>query len=144
MAEIVVPGPEPDWQPATTPPYHVGKNPASQFSLWEAAASTFRMIAGLKPPLDALAARLRLSVERSWEDPGEVDAAVFTIDRRHFALSLMPYGQSETWVWLHRSHEDADGALQVLLDALGLSQDAVVFTGSPDTGFHYRGADQPT
>ncbi|GAA2815811.1 hypothetical protein ACFQ0M_00230 [Kitasatospora aburaviensis] len=144
MAEIVVPGPEPDWQPATSPPYHAGRNPAAQTSLWEAAASTFRMIAGLKPPLDALAARLRLSVERSWEDLGEVDAAVFTIDRRHFALSLMPYGQSETWVWLHRSHEDAEAALQVLLGALGLGADVVVFIGGPDTGFHYRDTGRPT
>ncbi|MFJ9448388.1 hypothetical protein ACIRRH_42250 [Kitasatospora sp. NPDC101235] len=144
MAEIVVPGPEPHWQPATVPPYDNGQNPAAQSSLWETAASTFRMIAGLKPPLDALAARLRLSVERSWEDLGEVDAAVFTIDRWHFALSLMPYGQSETWVWLHRSHEDADDALRVLLEALGLGEDAVVFTGGLDTGLHYHGTGRPT
>ncbi|WP_441251817.1 hypothetical protein [Kitasatospora sp. McL0602] len=144
MAQIVVPGPEPDWQPATVPPYYVGRNPAAQSSLWEAAASSFRMIAGLKPPLDALAARLRLTVERSWEDPGEVNAAVFTINRRHFALSLMTYGQDETWVWLHRSHEEEDEALRVLLDALGLEEDAVVFTGGPDTGFHYRDTSRHT
>ncbi|MEE1783246.1 hypothetical protein PUR71_10015 [Streptomyces sp. SP17BM10] len=143
MAEIVVPGPEPDWQPATNPPYYTGRNPAAQTSLWETAASTFRMIAGLKAPLDALAARLRLSVERSWADLGAVDAAVFRVDRRRFALSLMPDGQSETWVWLHRSHEDVDDALRVLLDALGLGDDAVVFTGGPDTGFHYRDIGRP-
>ncbi|MFJ8038884.1 hypothetical protein ACIRBX_00030 [Kitasatospora sp. NPDC096147] len=96
------------------------------------------MIAGLKPPLDALAARLRLTVERSWEELGGVDAAVFTIDRRSFALSLTTYGQDETWVWLHRSHEDDEAALRVLLEALGLDEDAVVFTGGPDTGYHYR------
>ncbi|MFF1871169.1 hypothetical protein [Streptomyces sp. CB03911] len=144
MAEIVVPGPEPDWQPATSPPYNTGRNPAAQSSLWVAAAGSFRMIAGLKPPLEALAARLRLQVERSWEDLGEVDAAVFTVKRLHFALSLMTYGQAETWVWLYHSHEDADGALDVLLDALGLGQDAVVFTGGPDTGFHYRDTGLPT
>ncbi|MFE3109208.1 hypothetical protein ACFXKJ_32565 [Kitasatospora indigofera] len=143
MAEIVVPGPEPDWQPATSLPYGSGRNPAAQCGLWVAAAGSFRMIAGLRPPLEALAARLRLSVERSWEELGEVDAAVFTIDRRHFALSLMTYGQSETWVWLHRSHEDAGGALDVLLRALGLGQDAVVFTGGPDDGFHYRDTGLP-
>ncbi|WP_206743457.1 hypothetical protein [Kitasatospora sp. MBT63] len=47
MTEKVVPGPEPDWQPATGPPYHTGKNPASQVSQWEAAGGPFRMIAGL-------------------------------------------------------------------------------------------------
>ncbi|MGW4651240.1 hypothetical protein [Kitasatospora sp. NPDC004289] len=144
MAEIVVPGPEPHWQPATVPPYRDGGNPAMQMSLWEEAASGFRMIAGLKPPLDALAARLRLTVERSWEDPGEVDAAMFKIDRRHYALSLMTYGQDETWVWLHRSHiGDDDGALRVLLETLGLDDDAVVFTGGPDTGFDYRSPYRP-
>ncbi|MFB7909907.1 hypothetical protein ACFC1T_26070 [Kitasatospora sp. NPDC056076] len=143
MAEIVVPGPEPDWQPATIPPYYTGRNPAAQTSLWDAAGESFRMIAGLKPPLDALATRLRLSVERSWDQLGEVDVAVFTVERRYFALSLMTYGQDETWVWLHRSHEDADDALQVLLDALGIGQDSVVFTGGPDAGFHFRDADRP-
>ncbi|MFC5644983.1 hypothetical protein [Kitasatospora cinereorecta] len=143
MGEIVVPGPEPDWQPATIPPYGNGRNPASQFSLWEAAAGSFRMIAGLQPPLDVLAARLRLTVERSWEDLGEVDAAVFRIERLNFALSLMTYGQSETWVWLHRTHQDPDAALQILLRALGVGREAIVFTGGPDTGFHYPGDARP-
>ncbi|MFG2825322.1 hypothetical protein ACGFX4_38575 [Kitasatospora sp. NPDC048365] len=143
MSEIVVPGPEPDWQPATIPPYYTGRNPAVQFSLWEAAAGSFRMVAGLRPPLEALAARLRLTVERSWEDLGEVDTAVFRIGGLNFALSLMTYNQQETWVWLHRSHEDPDAALEVLLRALGVGQEAVVFTGGPDTGFHYRDAEGP-
>ncbi|MEV0537859.1 hypothetical protein [Kitasatospora sp. NPDC050463] len=38
MTEIAVPGPEPDWQPATRPPYNDGRNPAAQTSLWEATA----------------------------------------------------------------------------------------------------------
>ncbi|MFJ1709400.1 hypothetical protein [Kitasatospora sp. NPDC088346] len=144
MIPIVVPGPEPGWQPAASPPYYTGENPPSQVSLWEAAGGSFRMIAGLKPPIDAFAARLRLKVERSWEDLGEVDAAVFTVERLRFTLSLMTYGQAETWVWLHRAHEDADAALAVLLRALGLGQDAVAFTGGPDTGFHYLDASGPS
>ncbi|MEU8927597.1 hypothetical protein AB0D10_42955 [Kitasatospora sp. NPDC048545] len=82
---------------ASNETYQDGGNPAAQFSLWEAAGGAFRTIAGLKPPLDALAARLRLSVQRSREQLGEVDAALSTIDRRHFALGPVPYGQSETW-----------------------------------------------
>ncbi|MFB7618070.1 hypothetical protein [Kitasatospora sp. NPDC056181] len=49
MTQTAVPGPEPHWQPATTPPYTDTGNPATQSSLWEATASTFRTIAGLKP-----------------------------------------------------------------------------------------------
>ncbi|MEU9133742.1 hypothetical protein AB0D08_37595 [Kitasatospora sp. NPDC048540] len=93
------------------------------------------MIAGLEPPIDALAARLRLRVERSWEDLGEVDAAVFSVERLQFTVSLMTYGQAESWVWLHRAHEDADAALAVLLRALGPGRDAVAFTGGPDPAF---------
>ncbi|MEV0537860.1 hypothetical protein [Kitasatospora sp. NPDC050463] len=101
------------------------------------------MIAGLKPPLEALATRLRLTVERGWEDLGEVDAAVFTVERLHFALSLMTYGQTETWAWLHRSHEDTDEALDILLRALGLGREALVFTGELETGFHYLDGREP-
>ncbi|MEV7119713.1 hypothetical protein [Kitasatospora griseola] len=137
MAEIVVPGPESDWQPATSIGYGTGRNPVHQISLWEASGSLYRMVAGLKPPLEALAARLRLTVERSWEDLGEVDATVFRIEGFRFALSLMTYGQDETWVWLHRSHEDPDAALEVLLRALGVGREALAFTGGPETGFHY-------
>ncbi|MER8188153.1 hypothetical protein [Kitasatospora sp. NPDC094015] len=144
MAEIVVPGPESDWQPAIGPSYGTGRNPAAQVSLWVAAGGSFRMIAGLAPPLEALAARLRLRVERSWEDLGEVDAVVFTVERLHFALSLMTYGQAETWVWLHHTHEDADHALGVLLRALGLGREALVFTGGPDTGFHHLNGHRPS
>ncbi|GAA2155695.1 hypothetical protein GCM10009760_55840 [Kitasatospora kazusensis] len=143
MAQIVVPGPEPDWQPATSPSYNVGRNPAAQFSLWVAAAGSLRMVAGLKPPLDVLAARLRLTLERSWEDLGEVDTAVFRIEGLNFALSQMTYGQPQTWVWLHRSHEDADAALEVLLRALGVGPGAVEFTGGPETGFHYPDGARP-
>ncbi|MGW4897245.1 hypothetical protein ACWEQL_34055 [Kitasatospora sp. NPDC004240] len=137
MTHIQVPDPEPDWQPAAVPPYYTGKNPATQFSLWQVALGSFRMIAGLEPPLEALAARLVMQVERSWEDLGEVDTAFFRIERLDFALSRLTYNQAETWVWLDRRHEDPEAALGILLNALGLGWEAVVFTGGPDSGFHY-------
>ncbi|MFI6448881.1 hypothetical protein [Kitasatospora sp. NPDC050543] len=62
MAEIEAPGPEPEWE--TAPEYQGGKgDPAFQQSMWEFAAGSFQMVAGMKP-LEALAARLRLTVER--------------------------------------------------------------------------------
>ncbi|MEU1424982.1 hypothetical protein [Kitasatospora sp. NPDC005751] len=73
-----------------------------------------------------------------------VDAVVFTVERLHLALSLMTYGQAETWVWLHRTHQDPDHALTVLLRTLGLGRDALVFTGGPDTGFHYQHGHRPS
>jgi len=84
---VEVPGPEADWELAAA--YQGGKrNPALQGSLWYYAAGSFRLVAGLSPSLGALAARLRLNVEKSWEDPlGEVEAAMFSIGKIHFALS---------------------------------------------------------
>jgi hypothetical protein len=50
--------------------------------MWEYVSAAFRLVAGLSPPLDALAARLRLETERSWEDGlGPVDAALFSIGK---------------------------------------------------------------
>ena len=124
---VEVPGPEPDWQPATIPPYHVGKNPASQHSLWQAASTLYRIVAGLTPPLAALAARLRLEVEHTWEDPGPVDVALFRLRRTEFALTEVP-GKGCTFVWLDRAERDVEAALDLLLGALGIGREAVAFT----------------
>ncbi|MFG2918111.1 hypothetical protein ACGF0D_35155 [Kitasatospora sp. NPDC048298] len=136
MTEVEVPGPEPDWEAA--PAYQGGKrNPAFQQSMWEFAASCFRVVAGLQPPLDALAARLRLTVERGWEDIGYVNVAMFRIGETDFALSafegtVSPYYTS---VWVSRSEEDPNAALDTLLGALGIGREALAFTGSVEDGF---------
>ena len=114
---VEVPGPEPDWEPAAA--YQGGKrNPALQDSMWDYAVGGFRVVAGLSPSLDSLAARLRLHTERSWEDAlGEVDAAIFSIRKIHFALS-----QTEghpVKVWVSQDQTDMDAALDVLFEALG-------------------------
>lgn len=135
MAEIEVPGPEPDWE--TAPSYQGRKrNPAFQESMWEFAASSFQLVAGLKPPLEALARRLRLTLERGWEDLGYVDVAMFRIARVDFALSRIEGAVvPDTFVWVSRSVDDVDGALDILLNALGLDRDALAFRGTRETGF---------
>ncbi|MFF2521071.1 hypothetical protein [Streptomyces liangshanensis] len=137
MAEFEVPGPEPDWKSA--PSYQGGnRNPAFQASMWRYAADAFRLVAGLKPPLGALAARLRLTVERGWEDLGYVDAAMFRIRSVDFALSrLEGNADPSTCVWVGRSEQDVDAALGILLDALGIGHDALSFRCDEETGFHY-------
>lgn len=77
MTEIEVPGPEPDWQPATQPPYYTGKNPASQYSVWEHHVPLFQMIGVLALPVQPVAQRLRLQVERSWDGLDELDVVLF-------------------------------------------------------------------
>ena len=135
MAEIYVPGPEPDWEEA--PSYVGGKrNPALQQSMWEFAASSFRVVAGLQPPLKTLAARLRLTLERGWEDLGYVDVAMFRIGDTDFALSELEGAPVRyTFVFVRRSVEDVEAALDTLLGALGIGREALAFRGSVETGF---------
>lgn len=125
---VRVPGPEADWQPATVPPYHVGNNPVSQVSPWQYAASFYRIVAGLTPPLETVAARLRLEVERTWEELGEVDVALFRIQGTEFALSRFAHRQDpHLFVWLNRSQRDIETALDLLLGTLGVGREAVAF-----------------
>jgi hypothetical protein len=112
------------------------RNPALQNSMWDYAIADFRPVAGLSPSLGALAARLRLNTERSWEDGlGEVDTAMFRIGKIHFALSHnegspRPYVK----VWGSRGQTDMDAALDVLLEVLGIGREALIYHLDPETG----------
>ncbi|MFF1414607.1 hypothetical protein ACFVX6_33390 [Streptomyces sp. NPDC058289] len=147
MTKIEVPGPEPDWQPATQPPYYTGKNPANQYSVWEHSAPLFQMIGALALPVQPIAQRLRLHVERSWDGLDELDVVLFRLEGFRFAISRHdgnPLGVS--YVWLTQPHERADTALDTLVTAVGIGEDAVAFRGdahdfraerivtSPETG----------
>ncbi|MER5296375.1 hypothetical protein ABT382_30585 [Streptomyces pharetrae] len=67
MTEIEIPAPEPAWQPATQPPYYTGKNPAHQYGVREHSAPPVQVIGVLALPVQPVAQRLRLHVERSWD-----------------------------------------------------------------------------
>jgi hypothetical protein len=132
----VVRGPEPGWELAAAVDQGTKRNPAWQDSLWDCAARGLQLVAGLSPSLDALAARLRLHTERSWEDPlGEVDAAMFSIGKIHFALSHNDgHPTSGTKVWVSRDQADVGAALDVLLSALGIGRNAFTYCLDPATG----------
>ncbi|MER0484575.1 hypothetical protein ABR737_40670 [Streptomyces sp. Edi2] len=132
MTDIEVPGPGPDWQQAAIPPYYTGNNPAHQWSVWERCSSLFQMIGGLALPVQPVAGRLRLHVERSWDGLGELDVVLFGLRGFSFAISEHdgnPAGIS--LVWLTQRHEDADKALDVLLEVVGIGEEAVAFRGDP-------------
>ncbi|MFD8717669.1 hypothetical protein ACFV2H_06485 [Streptomyces sp. NPDC059629] len=135
MVPVEVPGPESDWECA--PEYQGGKrNPAFQASMWEYAASSFRLVAGLSPSLDVLAARLRLNIERGWEDLGAVDAAMFRIEKIDFALSRVEGSPCpDVFVWVSRAQTDNEMALDILLDALGIGMEAITFRANGEGGF---------
>ncbi|MET9591988.1 hypothetical protein ABZY45_13605 [Streptomyces sp. NPDC006516] len=96
----------------------------------------FRLVAGLSPSLDVLAGRLRLNVERGWEDLGAVDAAMFRIEKIDFALSRLEGSPCpDVFVWVSRARVDVDAALGLLLDALGIGEETLTFRGAIETGF---------
>ncbi|MFE1416717.1 hypothetical protein ACFW6F_38870 [Streptomyces sp. NPDC058746] len=132
MTEVEIPGPEPDWQLATQPPYGTGKNPAYQYSIWEHSAPLFQMIGVLALSVQPVAQRLRLHVERSWDGLDELDVVLFRLDGFSFAISKHdgnPLGVS--YVWLTQPHEQADMALDTLLAVVGIDEEAVTFRGDP-------------
>ncbi|UZJ33673.1 hypothetical protein [Streptomyces endophytica] len=132
MTALSVPPPEPDWEAA--PVYQGGKhNPAFQTSAWEYAAANFRLVAGLRVPLEALAARLRLTLESSWDDLGEMAVAVFRVRTTDFAFTRHD-GQEVVLVWLAHATPGEDAALELLLTACGLDRRALSFLGNPATG----------
>jgi hypothetical protein len=132
VTDTAVPGPEPDWwdAPASQPG---NPNPAFQQGMWWYAARNYPIIAGLRPPLEALAARLRLRIEHSWEDLGDVKVAMFQIGGTHFALSQ--FEVNEVHVSLSPAVDDTEAALDVLLHALGIGRDALTFHGTAEHGF---------
>ncbi|WP_406511121.1 hypothetical protein OG851_00615 [Streptomyces sp. NBC_00161] len=132
MTEIEVPGPEADWQPAMQPPYYTGKNPAHQYSVWEHSAPLFQMIGVLALPVQPVAQRLRLHVERSWDGLDGLDVVLFGLKGFSFAVSKHdgnPLGVS--CVWLTQPHKEADKALDTLLNMVGIGEEAVTFRGDP-------------
>lgn len=102
--------------------------------MWECTARSFCLVDGPSPSLDVLAARLRFSIERGGEDPGPVDAAIFRIQKIDFALSRLEGGsRRDVFVWVSRAQADVDAALGVLLDALGIGEEALTFRGDIET-----------
>ncbi|WP_328391704.1 hypothetical protein OHS81_02100 [Streptomyces sp. NBC_00400] len=72
-------------------------------------------------------------MERSWDGLDALDVVLFRLRGFSFALSEHdgnPAGIS--LVWLTQRHEDADKALDVLLEVIGIGEEAVAFRGDPD------------
>jgi hypothetical protein len=88
------------------------------------------MVGALALPVQPVAQRLRLHVERSWDGLDELDVVLFRLDGFSFAISKHdgnPLGVS--YVWLTQPHEQADKALDTLLEVVGIGEDVVAFRG---------------
>ncbi|WP_405678911.1 hypothetical protein OG292_34065 [Streptomyces sp. NBC_01511] len=129
MAEMInLPDPETDWAPATSPQTE-GGNPAWQCSLFRAATEPLISLALLAVELDAVARRLRLTVEESWDGHGAVRAAFFTLGGTDFVVTGHEGDPPGTYVWVRRSGPvDPAARMAVLLRALGVGTEAVTYS----------------
>ncbi|MEU9045957.1 MULTISPECIES: hypothetical protein [unclassified Kitasatospora] len=63
---------------------------------------------------------------------------MFRIKGMDFALSELEGASVRyTFVWVSRSVEDTEAALDTLLGALGIDREALAFRGGPESGWEY-------
>ncbi|MFI5808451.1 hypothetical protein [Streptomyces sp. NPDC051561] len=111
---------------------HAGKvqRQSHQWSVWEHRSPLFQMIGGLELPVQPVANRLRLHVERSWDGLDDLDVVLFLL--RGFSFAVSKHGGNPAGVSLVRltqPHVDADKVLDALLEVLGVSEEIVAFRG---------------
>ncbi|MFF2385593.1 hypothetical protein [Streptomyces sp. NPDC058108] len=119
---------EDDWEPATELQAG-GRNPARQVSMFQSAAWPLSSLAMLAVDLDAVARRLKLTIETSWDGHGSVRAAFFVLDGTDFVVSHHEGDPPGTHVWT-RKGGPADPATRAgnLLAALGVGPEAVSYS----------------
>jgi hypothetical protein len=62
-----------------------------------------------------------------------LDGAIFRIRKIDFALSQA--APHDVKVWVSQDQIDADAALDILLEALGIGREALTYRGDPETGY---------
>ncbi|MCW8100360.1 hypothetical protein [Streptomyces tauricus] len=124
---MYVPDAEDDWEPATEPPG--GPNPARQASMFQSAAWPLYSLALLSVDLDAVARRLRLTLETSWDGHGSVRAAFFVLDGTDFVATHHEGDGPGTHIWTRKGGPvDAATRGESLLAALGVGPEVVSYS----------------
>lgn len=124
---IEVPGPEPEWEQASSVQGR-GRNPVWQPSMFDLAGERLRPLALLAVDLDAVARRLRLVVEESWDGLGRLRVAFFVLEGTDYAVTCHEGDPPGTCVWVKRAGPvDPGERVSVLLDVLRLGAEAVAF-----------------
>ncbi|WP_406840460.1 hypothetical protein ACICHK_37630 [Streptomyces sp. AHU1] len=128
MNELVrIPDAEDDWEPATEPPG--GPNPARQASMFQCAAGPLCSFAFLSVDLDAVARRLRLTLETSWDGHGRVRAAFFVLDGTDFVATHHEGDAPGTHIWTRKGGPvDSAARADSLLVALGVGPEVVSYS----------------
>ncbi|MGW0877844.1 hypothetical protein ACWD3Z_46445 [Streptomyces sp. NPDC002740] len=125
---LYVPDAEDDWEPATEPRAG-GHNPARQTSMFQSAGWPLHSLALLSVDLDAVARRLRLTLETSWDGHGSVRGAFFVLDGTDFVATHHEGDAPGTHIWT-RKGGPVDPAARAgrLLAALGVGPEAVSYS----------------
>ncbi|MFG2732676.1 hypothetical protein [Streptomyces canus] len=128
MTELMrVPDAEDSWEPATEPPG--GPNPARQVSMFQSVGWPLYSFAYLSVDLDAVARRLRLTLETSWDGHGRVRAAFFVLEGTDFVATHHEGDAPGTHIWT-RKGGPVDSAARAgrLLAALGVGPEVVSYS----------------
>ncbi|MFB7453477.1 hypothetical protein [Streptomyces sp. NPDC056194] len=129
MTEMIeIPDAEGDWEPATELRAG-GRNPVRQASMFQSVTWPLNSLALLSVDLEAVARRLRLTLETSWDGHGGVRAAFFVLDGTDFVVTHHEGDAAGTHVWT-RKGGPVDPAARVggLLAALGVGPEAVSYS----------------
>ncbi|MGQ4488735.1 hypothetical protein ACN6LM_006211 [Streptomyces sp. SAS_281] len=129
MTEMIeVPDAEDDWEPATGLRAG-GRNPVRQASMFQSATWPLSSLALLSVDLEAVARRLKLTLESSWDGHGRVRAAFFELDGTDFVVTHHEGDAPGTHVWT-RKGGPVDPAARggSLLAALGVGPEAVSYS----------------
>ncbi|MFJ6088354.1 hypothetical protein ACIQI8_44075 [Streptomyces sp. NPDC092369] len=123
---MYVPDAEDGWEPATEPG---GLNPAWQASMFQSVGWPLYSFAYLWVDLDAVARRLRLTLESSWDGHGRLRAAFFVLEGTDFVATDHEGDAPGTYIWTRKGGPLAgtDRAAS-LLAALGVGPEAVRFS----------------
>ncbi|MFF5931560.1 hypothetical protein [Streptomyces hydrogenans] len=129
MTEMIeIPDAEGDWEPATELRADV-RNPVRQASMFQSATWPLSSLALLSVDLEAVARRLRLTLETSWDGHGGVQAAFFVLDGTDFVVTHHEGDAPGTHVWTRKGGPvDPAGRMGSLLAALGVGPEAVSYS----------------
>ncbi|MFE2912452.1 hypothetical protein ACFXI0_07845 [Kitasatospora indigofera] len=129
MTEMIeMPDAEGDWGPATE--FQAGgRNQVRQASMFQSATWPLISLALLSVDLEAVARRLRLTLETSWDGHGSVRAAFFVLDGTDFVVTHHEGDAPGTHVWTRKGGSfDPAARVGSLLTALGLGPEAVSYS----------------
>ncbi|MER7766938.1 hypothetical protein [Kitasatospora sp. NPDC096140] len=129
MTELIdMPDAEDGWEPASsTRPDR--RNPAWQSSMFQNATWPLSALALLSVDLDAVARRLRLTLETSWDGHGQLRAAFFVLDGTDFVVTHHEDDAPGTHVWTRKGGPTGSAErVARLLAALGVGPEAVSYS----------------